>query len=172
MKEFPLKKAYQLLQSGPVILLTTSDNGKPNVMSMSWTTDVDFTPLFAIVCSDENFSYKALKNTKECVIAIPAVDIIDKVVQIGNCSGEDTDKFKKFGLTALPAEKVKAPLIKECLTDIECRVIDDSLAEKYNIFILEGVKAWEDPDRNEKRAFHSGAGGYFIADGEKIPMKK
>jgi len=172
MKPFPLEKAYQLLQSGPIILLTTSDNGKPNVMTMAWTMDVDFTPLFAIVCSNENHSYMALKNNKECVIAIPAVDLMEKAIKIGGCSGRDTDKFKEIGLTALPAEKVKAPLIKECLANIECKVTDDSMAEKYNIFILEGVKAWMDTDKKEQRMFHSGIGGYFVADGEKIAMKK
>lgn len=36
------------------------------------------------------------------------------VVTIGNCPGADVDKFKKFKLTAVAVEKVKAPLIAEC----------------------------------------------------------
>ena len=172
MKSFPLEKAYQLLQSGPIILLTTFDNGKPNVMTMAWTMDVDFTPVFAIVCSNENLSYKALSKNKECVIAIPAVDLMEKAVKIGSCSGRDTNKFKQIGLTAMPAEKVKAPLIKECMANIECKVIDDSLAEKFNIFILEGVKAWMDENKKDERMFHSGIGGSFVIDGEKIERKK
>jgi flavin reductase (DIM6/NTAB) family NADH-FMN oxidoreductase RutF len=172
MKEFPLSKAFQFIEPGPVTMLTTSINGKPNVMTMSWTMDVDFTPLIACVVSNGDYSFDAMMKTKECVLAIPTVDIIDKVIDIGNCSGEDTDKFKTFGLTPLPAEKVKAPLIAECLANIECRVIDTSMADKYNIFILEGVKAWIDDERKEKRTFHANGNGTFVVDGKTMDLKK
>jgi flavin reductase (DIM6/NTAB) family NADH-FMN oxidoreductase RutF len=81
------------------------------------------------------------------VIAIPAIDLISKVVDIGNCSGDDVDKFAAFGLTPRPAKRVKAPLVAECFANIECKVVDTSLVNKYNMFILEGVKAWSDPKR-------------------------
>lgn len=38
--------------------------------------------------------------------AIPMVDLLDKVVGIGTCSGEDTDKFARSSLTPLPAKTV------------------------------------------------------------------
>ena len=47
---------------------------------------------------------------------------LNKVVGIGTCSGVDTDKFVRFRLTPLPAKEVGAPLIAECLANIECRV--------------------------------------------------
>jgi flavin reductase (DIM6/NTAB) family NADH-FMN oxidoreductase RutF len=74
-----------------------------------------------------------------------------KVLEVGNCSGEEEDKFAKFGLTALPAMKVKAPLVAECLANIECRVIDTKMVKKYNLFILEAVKAWTNPKHKEKK---------------------
>jgi hypothetical protein len=36
MKELPLSKVYQLLEPGPVVLLTTARKGRANVMTMSW----------------------------------------------------------------------------------------------------------------------------------------
>lgn len=95
-------------------------------MTMSWHMVMDFTPLIACIVGPWDFSSSALRTTGECVIAIPTVDIIDKVVDIGNCSGRDIDKFKAFELTPLPAEKIKAPLIAECVANMECRVVDDS----------------------------------------------
>jgi len=50
--------------------------------------------------------------------------MLDKVVGIGTCSGADTDKFTKFKLTPVKGRIVKAPLIKECLANIECKVVD------------------------------------------------
>ena len=36
MKELPLAKVYQLIEPGPVVMLTTSHKGRQNVMTMSW----------------------------------------------------------------------------------------------------------------------------------------
>lgn len=172
MREMKLARAFQLFEPGPVVLLTTSDKGKANVMTMSWLMDVEFTPQIACIISEADYSFRALLKTKQCVIAIPTVDIIRKVVDIGNCSGEDVDKFTKFKLTAVQAENIKAPLIAECLANIECKVIDTAFVKKYNMFILEGVKAWFDNRRKEKRTFHAVGDGTFIVDGRKINLKK
>jgi flavin reductase (DIM6/NTAB) family NADH-FMN oxidoreductase RutF len=173
MKEFPLSKAFELIEPGPVVLVTTrARNGKTNVMTMSWHMDVDFTPIMACVVSEGDYSFKALRETKECVVAIPTVDIIEKVVDIGNHSGADMDKFETYHLTPVPAEKVKAPLIAECLANIECRVIDTSLVDRYNLFILEGIKAWIDSSRKEKRTFHANGDGTFVVDGKTLDLKK
>jgi flavin reductase (DIM6/NTAB) family NADH-FMN oxidoreductase RutF len=170
MKKFPLSKAFTLLEPGPVILVTTTYNGKQNIMTLSWTMVMDFTPRFAFLTGSWNYSYKALKKTKECVIAIPAVDLAKKTVQIGSCSGADMDKFKKFNLTPLKAENVSAPLIKECYANIECRIVDH--IEKHNIFIMDGLEAWIDDKRAEKRCFHAIGDGSFITDGEMINHRR
>jgi flavin reductase (DIM6/NTAB) family NADH-FMN oxidoreductase RutF len=172
MKDFPLDRAFQFIEPGPVVLLTTAHQKKSNVMTMTWHMDVDFVPRFACVVSEMNYSFAALRATGECVIAIPTVDLMTKVVDIGNCSGLDVDKFAAFGLTPLPAAKVQAPLIAECLANIECRVIDDRLADKYDLFILEGVKAWIDPNRKERRTFHANGDGTFVVDGRTRNLRK
>jgi flavin reductase (DIM6/NTAB) family NADH-FMN oxidoreductase RutF len=172
MKELPLAKAFQLIEPGPVVLLTTANNGKANVMTMSWHMDVDFTPQFACVVSNGNCSFEALYKTRECVIAVPGAGLMKKVVDIGNCSGKDTDKFTTFGLTPLPATNVKAPLVAECLANIECRVIDARLANKYNLFILEGVQAWVEPEWKDRRTFHANGDGTFVIDGRTVNLRK
>src|SRR5512135_2212317 len=113
MKKLRLSKAFTLLESGPVVFVTTNDGRKNNVMTISWTMVVGFTPVFAITTGPWNYSYAALRRSRECVIAIPTVDLIDQVVGVGTCSGADTDKFEKFGLTPVKARHVRPPLIKE-----------------------------------------------------------
>ena len=170
--EFPLSKAFQLIEPGPVVLVTTAYQKKANVMTMSWHMVMDFTPQIGCIIGPWDYSFFALHTTKECVIAIPTVDIASKVVDIGNCSGQDVDKFKTFELTPLPAKNVKVPLIAECLANIECRVIDDSLVDKYNLFILEGVQAWINPDRKERRTFHANGDGTFVIDGRTLNLRE
>lgn len=133
---------------------------------------VDFTPLIGCIIGPWDWSYNALMATKECVIAVPTVDLLEKVVDIGNCSGRDIDKFARFDLTPLPAKDVQAPLIAECLANIECRVVDTTLTDKYGLSILEGVRAWIDPDRKERRTCHANGDGTFVVDGETIDLKE
>jgi flavin reductase (DIM6/NTAB) family NADH-FMN oxidoreductase RutF len=170
MKRLKISKAFMLMESGPVVLITTNDGKKDNIMTISWTMVLDFTPVFAITTGEWNFSFTALRKKKECVISIPTVDMLDKVVGIGTCSGADTDKFSKFKLTSVKGRIVKAPLIKECLANIECKVVD--IVIKHNIVVLEGVAAYFDTSRKEKRTVHAVGDGTFIVDGRKLSRKK
>jgi flavin reductase (DIM6/NTAB) family NADH-FMN oxidoreductase RutF len=170
MRQLKLSKAFTLLESGPVVLVTTHDGKKSNIMTISWTMVLDFTPVFAITTGEWNHSYAALRKNKECVIAIPTVDMLDQVVGIGTCSGADTDKFARFRLTPVQGKVVKAPLIKECLANIECKVVD--IVRKHNIVVLEGVAAYMDPARKEKRTVHAVGDGTFIVDGRRMDRRK
>ncbi|PTM42395.1 flavin reductase family protein [Bosea sp. 124] len=172
MQEYPLAQVYQLLEPGPVVLLTTALKGCVNVMTLSWHMMVEFTPpLVACVVSSADHSFAALRATRECVIAIPALDLAPKVVAIGNCSGRDVDKFAEFALTPVPAGEVAAPLIAECFANLECRVVDTRLVNRYNLFVLEVVKAWTDPAREEPRTIHHRGYGRFVVDGETITLE-
>jgi flavin reductase (DIM6/NTAB) family NADH-FMN oxidoreductase RutF len=169
MQELPLNKAFMLLEPGPVVLVTTNIGGKNNIMTISWHMVMDFTPKFALLTGSWNYSYEALIKNKECVIAVPTVDMCKKVVEIGTCSGLDTDKFKKYDLTPLKAKSVKSALIRECLANIECHVTD--YIEKHNIFILDAVCAWIDPERKERRTIHANGDGSFVIDGRTINFR-
>lgn len=170
MKPLKLSRAFTLIEPGPVVLVTTHDGERSNIMTISWTMVLDFSPRFAITTGAWNHSYAALTATRECVIAIPTVDLLDQVVGIGTCSGSDTDKFTRFGLTPVPAKHVKAPLLADCLANIECRVID--LVAGHNIVVLEGVAAYLDGARHERRTLHAVGDGTFVVDGEMLDRKQ
>ncbi|MDR1507209.1 MAG: flavin reductase family protein [Treponema sp.] len=170
MKSFPLNKAFTFIEPGPVILVSTADRGRQNIMTLSWTMVLDFTPRFAFMTGPWNHSCRALLNTGECVIAIPTAEMSKTVVSIGACSGVDVNKFEKFKLTAVEGKYVKAPLIKECYANMECRVAD--YIKKYGIFVLDAKAAWVDEKHREKRLLHAIGDGRFIVDGEKRNHRK
>jgi flavin reductase (DIM6/NTAB) family NADH-FMN oxidoreductase RutF len=165
-----LGRAFTLIEPGPVVLVTTHDGHKDNIMTISWTMVLDFTPAFAITTGEWNHSYAALRRSRECVVAIPTVDLLDKVVGIGTCSGKDTDKFARFGLTPVRGKFVRPPLIKECLANMECKVVD--IVKRHNIVVLEAVAAYLDTGRKEKRTVHAVGDGTFIVDGRRIDRRK
>ncbi len=114
MKDLALGDVYKHLEPGPVVLLTISNHGRANVMTMSWHMMVDFEPpLVACIVSEGNYSFEALPKTRERVIAIPTADMADSIVAIGNCSGRDVDKCQKVGLRHAMAGHVGAPLLPD-----------------------------------------------------------
>ena len=171
MRNYPVDKVYQLIEPGPIVLVTTFHRGKPNVMTMGFHMMIQHDPaLIGAVIGPWDFSYQAIKSTRECVIAVPGSDLARKVVDIGNCSGEEVDKFKKFRLSTRQADIVKAPLIEQCIANIECRVVDTRMVRRYNLFVLEAVKAWTNPKRNERRTMHHQGNGTFRIDGRAIDL--
>ena len=168
-KPFPLSEGYRLLEPGPVVLLTTTRDGRPNVMPMSWHLMMEFTPpLVGCVVSSENYSFASLKASRECVINIPTMELAKTVVACGNATGQSVDKFKAFDLTALPAKCVKAPLIAECYASLECKVVDVKWVTKYSFFILEVVQAWIDPAQKKPRTIHHQGEGEFMLPGRTL----
>jgi flavin reductase (DIM6/NTAB) family NADH-FMN oxidoreductase RutF len=170
-RSLPLSRVYRLLEPGPVVLLTTAHRGRANVMTMSWHTMLEFEPpLVGCVVSNRNFSFEALRKTKEGVLNIPTVKLADAVVKCGNHSGRRKDKFAAFGLTATAASQVSAPLIAECHANLECRVVDSTLVSKYNFFVLEVVKAWIGPSAGAPRTIHHRGRGEFMVAGRTLRL--
>jgi len=170
-RRLPLGRVYGLLETGPVVLLTTARAGRANVMPMSWHTMLEFEPpLVGCVVSDRNYSFAALKSTRECVINIPTAKLAKQVVACGNATGAKADKFARFGLTARPASLVRAPLVDECYASFECRVVDTRMVAKYCLFVLEVVRAWIDPTKMEPRTLHHRGRGRFMVAGRTIKL--
>jgi flavin reductase (DIM6/NTAB) family NADH-FMN oxidoreductase RutF len=170
-RNYPLSKVYGLLEPGPVVLLSTSHKGRANVMTMSWHTMMEFEPpLVGCVVSDRDYSFRALKATRECVINIPTAELAAQVVDCGNTTGDQVDKFDTFGLTPVPGGIVAAPLIAECYASLECRAVDTRLVNRYAFFVLEVVKAWVDTSCKQPKTLHHRGYGQFMLAGETIAL--
>jgi len=170
-RSYPLAKVYGLLEPGPVLLLATPGKTRPNVMTLSWHMPMEFEPpLVGCVLSNRDYSFKLIKAARECTLNIPTVELADRVVAVGNCSGRDTDKFQTCGFTAKPARRVAAPLVAECYASLECRVADTRLVNRYGLFILEVVQAWVDGAVKTPRTLHHRGWGVFMVAGETVRL--
>jgi flavin reductase (DIM6/NTAB) family NADH-FMN oxidoreductase RutF len=170
-RSLPLSRVYRLLEPGPVVLLSTAGEERPNIMAMSWHMMIEFEPpLIGCVISERNHTFGILRATRECAVNIPTVDLAAKVVGCGNTSGRRVDKFKTFGLTPAAASRIDAPLIAECYANLECRVVDTGLVARYNLFILEVVKAWIAPSEKRPRTIHHLGRGSFMVAGRTIEL--
>ena len=159
-----IRRAFTYLESGAVLLVTTNNGVKDNVMTISWQMVMDFSPHIAITTGSWNESYETILETKECCVCIPSFDMVERVVGIGTTHGSKTDKFERFGLHKERAMAVKAPLISDCLAAVECRLEDH--IEQHGILVFSGIQLWENPDKEERRVIHANGDGTFYADGE------
>jgi flavin reductase (DIM6/NTAB) family NADH-FMN oxidoreductase RutF len=125
-------------------------------------------------------SFTTLKEQRQYVLAVPSVEMAKLVLDIGNCSKNDEDlkkssKWDRFGLDALPAEKVKAPLVggAHIIANIECVVKDTKMVASYGMWVLKLVKAWINPNMKlgeGGRMFHHRGDGTFVVNGEVLDI--
>ncbi|WP_375000925.1 flavin reductase family protein [Aeromicrobium sp. CTD01-1L150] len=159
-ESYPVSLVHRLIEPGPTLMITTAGGEWPTVMTNGFSMPVRHDGTLAVVIGPWDATYGALHRSRECVIAIPGLDLLETTVDVGNCSSADTDKWEQFGLTPLPASSVQAPLIAECTANIECAVVDDTLVESYDLWILRARAAWHLPETGAVEFHHRGNGTF------------
>ena len=172
-KDFPVDQIRRFIEPGPVVLVSSAWKGERDIMTMGWHMVMEFSPsLIGCFIWTKNHSFNIVRKSKECVINVPEAHLAETVVDIGNTHGGEIDKFDEFGLTAQPAEKVGAPMIKECYANLECKLIDGSMINKYSIFIFEVVKAQAPTRPKYPKTIHYRGDGQFMVAGEPLNLRK
>ncbi|HUW98071.1 MAG TPA: flavin reductase family protein [Acidiferrobacter sp.] len=170
--DLPVSQVRRYLEPGPIVLVSSAANDRTNIMTMGWHTVMEFTPaLLGCVISAGNYSFDLIRTSGECVINLPTTSMVDAVVGIGNSSGASVDKFERFHLTTERAQKVKAPLIRECYANFECKLADDGLVDKYNFFIFEVVRAIVAISPKHPETLHYTGDGIFMVSGKIISRR-
>ena len=142
--EVPLERANRLINSGQVIMVSCADGKRSTIVTLAWNMPLCHkpAPLLAISLANKRFSYELIKRSGEFVVNIPSVDLFDEMMYCGTHSGRDVNKFKETDLTAEKAKKLSfAPIIKECIGHVECRLKDEKEAGDHMLLVGEIVAA-------------------------------
>ena len=160
-------------------LVTTIDSsGRPNVATFAWVMSTSHDPeLIAVSVAEARYTHECL--TDEFVVTLPTKDLAEQVWMVGTLSGRNTDKFRTAGLTPVPAVAVRPPRIAECVTHVECRIVDRIRTGDHTIFIGRVVAKSGDADAKEdgilservEPLFHLG-GTAFLSGRERIAASK
>ncbi|PYH46799.1 flavin reductase family protein, partial [Aspergillus saccharolyticus JOP 1030-1] len=195
---YPTHKVNRLLEPGPVVLVTTGSlaDRTHNIMTMGFHMMIQHEEptLIGACIGPWDKSFDSLKRTGQCVLAVPAAEILQQVVDIGNCSGETVDKWKTFKMIP-PDKTAHAPLVggEYIMANIQCVVHDRALVATYNLWVLRVVRAWVNRDldldygqcneqsmesggvggggKRQMRMVHHRGDGRFVVDGAEFDLR-
>ena len=123
--EVPLSRALRAGLPTSIVLATCiSADDRPNIITLGMYMPISSRPPpIAIGVSPRRYSHKLISETGPFVVNVPTKEVVKEVIHCGSVSGRERDMFKETRLTAIPASTVKPPLIKECVSNLECRLV-------------------------------------------------
>ena len=135
-------KPFRPVHPSPAALVTSvSGDGRPNIITLGEVFNVSIggPVILGIAIAKPRYSHELISAAREYVVNLPTSSMVETVDRCGSVSGRDVDKFAEFGLTPVPAEKVRPPLIAECPLNVECRVLDIREIGDHDLFLGEAV---------------------------------
>jgi flavin reductase (DIM6/NTAB) family NADH-FMN oxidoreductase RutF len=163
-----------------VLVSCVGKSGKPNIITLAWAMPTSVNPpLVAVSIAPRRHSHSLIEESKEFVVNVPTIEVLDETFFCGAVSGREHDKFKEACLTPLPARKVKAPIIKECIAHLECKLQSKFTTGDHTIFVGEIVEAYADKGTFEgvynlekaKMIFHLGGNEFATLEPKVLKPK-
>ncbi len=133
-------KPFRPIYPSPAGLVSSVDgDGRANIITLGEIFNVSIAGpvIVGIAIAKPRYSHELISASREYVVNLPTSAMVEIVDRCGSVSGRDVDKFARFSLTAVPAEKVRPPLIAECPVNIECRVIGIQEIGDHDLFLGE-----------------------------------
>ena len=146
-----------------VFAVAVDAEGKADIITLGWKTMVSSDPpMVAVAIGKGKHSHQLISESREFVFAVPGEDLHQAALYCGTHSGRLVDKFKEAGLTKLPAKYIKAPLIAECIINLECKLAGQMDTGDHTIFVGEVVNAWVADDDRRPLLTVGEEGGYDL----------
>jgi len=177
-----LSRATQLMNHGPVTIITSAHGGRSNIMAASWAMPLDFNPPKVVVVIDSRTLTRELVEASGVFgLQLPTRALARQTLAVGTKPGMELDKFSAFALETFRGEQIDVPMLEGCVAWMECRVIPDD-SQRHDLIIGEVVAAYADSrvysnnrwhfgDDPDVRTCHYVAGGTFFATGEAFEVQ-
>jgi flavin reductase (DIM6/NTAB) family NADH-FMN oxidoreductase RutF len=158
-------------------LIVAGDLEKPNPMTADWVVPVSFKPaLLGVAIGHGRYTKKLIDEQKDFVVAVPTIELLKDVWTAGTVSGSNKNKKELMSVTFIPSKKVKAPSIKECSANIECKVVKSVDTGDHTFYVGEIVNVTESDAfvdgkadiENYKFIMHASFGARFTTTSSEI----
>jgi flavin reductase (DIM6/NTAB) family NADH-FMN oxidoreductase RutF len=156
-----------------VLISCVGKASKPNITTMAWAMPTSINPpLVAISLAPGRHSHTLIEESGEFIVNIPTLEVLQAVYACGSLTGRSFDKFRKANLTQMPAKRVKAPAIRECIAHLECEVKDKITTGDHTIFIGKILEAYADMGvftesydlKKARMLYHAGGNNFAVLD--------
>ncbi|MBO4356503.1 MAG: flavin reductase family protein [Clostridia bacterium] len=138
-------KGDVMLAPVPAVLVTSSFQGKNNVMTVAWTGVLNSVPPKTYVSVRKSrYSHELISKSGEFVINLPNRDLLKATDFCGIISGKAVDKFEKCGLLIEKGSVVSAPVISQAPLALECKVTDVIELGSHDMFVADIVSVVAD----------------------------
>lgn len=140
-KEKVTKEALKKIVN-PVTIVTSQKGSRRDATTVAWVTRVsNDPPLIMISISPKRFIHNLIIESKEFNIAVLGDECEDMAMFCGTKSAYDIDKLMEGDIELLKPSLISAPLIKNALTNLECRLVESFGAGDHTVLIGEVVKS-------------------------------
>ena len=132
----------------PALITSVDRDGKPNIITLAETYNLSINNpvIVGIGIHKARYSHSLITECRQFVVNLPPASLVEKVDLCGTRSGRDVDKFAAFGLTPLPAAKVRPPLIAECPVNLECELIGVHEIGDHDMFMGQVLAQYVDEE--------------------------
>lgn len=129
----------------PSVLIGTVINDKSNFATIGNCGIISVNPSVIYISIDKNhYTNKGIKENQVFSINIPSIDLVEKVDYCGLVSGNDIDKSQIFQCFYESNDKI--PMIKECVINMECKVIKVVDIYDMEVYISEIIETYVNQD--------------------------
>ena len=143
-------RPYRPVYPSPAALISSvAADGTANLITLGEVFNLSIASpvIVGIAIAPARYSNQLIRASGEFVVNLPTRAILEKVDRCGSVSGRNVDKFSAFGLTPLPAHRVRPPLVAECPVNLECKLLNVVTIGDHDLFVGEVVVEHIDRDK-------------------------
>ncbi len=157
-----------------IIVAGTLD--RPNPMTADWVVPLSRNPpLLGIAIAHKRYTKILIDEQRDFVVAVPTIELLKDVWIAGTISGAKKDKKELMGVTFVESRFIKAPSIKECAANLECKVVQEIITGDHTFYVGEIVNvsygdafAEGRPNVRDYRFILHVGGSNFTTTGEEV----
>lgn len=170
--------ANRLINSGPVMILSSRLDTRVNLMAVCWVTWLSSQPpLLGVTLTPSTFTSKILRRSGDFVLNIPDAEMIPLVHQVGTTSGHHVDKMRVFDVATHWGNTVKALSLSYAIGVLECEVVKyEAIGDRAFIVaevLYAGVdeEVWDGRWTEEANLVHYLGGDKYLTGGRIVIPK-
>ena len=107
------------------VIITASAGGRDDAMTAAWHSSIALKPpLYGVAVAPKRFTWQLVRESQEFGINFVALEKAALAASIGGTSGQQMNKFERFGVEKEKSLKTSVPILKDAYVAYECKLVD------------------------------------------------